>query len=210
MPYRQQLEALEADGASPSPLMQPDEAVDSIRRGDRSIAALTYGWAMGGNPDPTGERVAILQRALAELPYIVGLFWDYPSLFQHPRDATQVAIFKRAIKIMADLYASAIGTTVLQLKEIPLRPKEYDGVICLFEMAKGADEAAVRMALETFGAIESIDMGVSFATVRFSTHESARAARRAAAELTSIAGGVDTQFNERSYDGTWLYGPLAL
>ena len=37
--------------------------------------------------------------------------------------------------------------------------------------------------------------------MRFSTHEAARKARREAAELTSIAGGVDTEYNERSYDG---------
>ena len=44
-------------------------------------------------------------------------------------------------------------------------------------------------------------MAASPVIVRFSTHRAARAARRAAAELTSIAGGVDTQYNERSYDG---------
>ena len=33
--------------------------------------------------------------------------------------------FDRALKVMADVYASAVGTTVLQLKEIPPRPKEF-------------------------------------------------------------------------------------
>ena len=37
--------------------------------------------------------------------------------------------------------------------------------------------------------------------VRFATHEAARAARRAAAELKSICDGIDTLYNERSYDG---------
>ena len=46
---------------------------------------------------------------------------------------------------MGDLYASAIGTRVLQLKEIPQRPAKYDGMLCLFELVKGVDEASSRM-----------------------------------------------------------------
>ena len=102
---------------------------------------------------------------------------------------------------MGDLYASAIGTTVLRLKEIPPRPSEHDGALCLFNLVKGVGEAAIRTALERFGTMVSIDTGASPVLVRFSTHEAARAARRAEAELTSIAGGVDTVYNERSYDG---------
>lgn len=102
---------------------------------------------------------------------------------------------------MGDLYASAIGTTVLRLKEIAPRPAEHDGAICLFDLVKGVGEAAIRAALEHFGTIVSIDTSVSPAIVRFSTHEAARAARRAAAEFVNIAGGVDSLYNERSYDG---------
>ena len=110
----------------------------------------------------------------------------------------------RACVQMGDLYASAIGTTVLQLKELPKRPPAFNGVICLYDVAEGVGEKAVREALERFehlGAIESVDMGASLATVRFATHEAALAARRAAPELAHIAGGVDTSYNERSYDG---------
>ena len=102
---------------------------------------------------------------------------------------------------MGDLYASAIGTTVLQIPEIPPRPAEYDGVICLFDVAKGVAKGAIHTALERFGSIVSIDIRVVPVIVRFSTHEAARAARKAAAELVNIAGGVDTLYNERSYDG---------
>ena len=31
---------------------------------------------MSGDPDPTGERVEILKRALTELPDIEGFFWE--------------------------------------------------------------------------------------------------------------------------------------
>ena len=41
LPYRQQLEALEQRGASPTPLLSPQEAVELIQRGDRSVAAVT-------------------------------------------------------------------------------------------------------------------------------------------------------------------------
>lgn len=40
---------------------------------------------------------------------------------------------------MNEPYASAVGTTVLKLEEIPLRPKEYDGVLCLFGVDKSVD-----------------------------------------------------------------------
>ena len=62
---------------------------------------------------------------------------SYASLHQKPRDALQDRLFKSALAVMGDLYASAIGTTVLQLKEIPPRPAEFDGVVCLFDLQAG-------------------------------------------------------------------------
>ena len=105
---------------------------------------------------------------------------------------------------MGDLYASAIGTRVLQLKEIPQRPAAYDGVLCLFELEDGIDESLIRDALETYGEIISVTCEADAwppAIVRFSTHEAARSVRRDAKELTHIASGIDTLYNERSYDG---------
>ena len=72
---------------------------------------------------------------------------------------SEEAAFKRAIKAMGDVYASAIGTTVLQLKEIPERPPEYDGFICLYNLAEGIDAAAIRAALEPFGEIVHVGVG---------------------------------------------------
>jgi len=104
---------------------------------------------------------------------------------------------------MGSLYASAIGTTVLQLKELPPRPREYDGKLCLFDVAPSVDEAAIKAALVPYGEIVSCTLGKSArrAIVCFATHAAAQAAKRAAAQLEHIAGGVDTLFNERSYDG---------
>ena len=103
---------------------------------------------------------------------------------------------------MGDLYASAIGTTTLQVREIPPRPESYNGMLGLFDLVEGADEAAIRAALEEFGEISSVEIGGQApATVSFTTHAAALAAKRAAEQLKHIAGGLDTLYNERSYDG---------
>ena len=101
---------------------------------------------------------------------------------------------------MADVYASVVGTTVLQLKEIPPRPKEFDGAICLFDLASGQDEAAIRAGLQVFGEIRSCDLTVDPVTVCFATQAAALNAKHS--ELPSgFCAGIDTQYNERSYDG---------
>ena len=100
--------------------------------------------------------------------------------------------------------ASAIGTTVLQLKEIPPRPEEYNGAICIFDLADGVDEAHIRTILQRFGNIKSCEFiphNFPPAIVRFTTHAAALAAKQASAELESVLGRIDTLYNERSYDG---------
>ena len=110
--------------------------------------------------------------------------------------------FDRALKVMADVYASAVGTTVLQLKEIPPRPTEFDGAICLFDLKPGVDEAAIRASLGGFGAISSCELEEDPAVVRFATHEAALAAEKAATAWNpQLCDGVCTLYNERSYDG---------
>ena len=81
------------------------------------------------------------------------------------------------------------------------------------------DEAAVRQALDRFGTIQTCELQQDPAVVQFATHEAARAVRRVAeaaiassatAEEVSKAlfqalglkcDGIDTLYNERSYDG---------
>ena len=46
MVNRQALEEFELRGVSPSPLLHPDEAAEDVRRGNRSVGALTYGCAL--------------------------------------------------------------------------------------------------------------------------------------------------------------------
>ena len=197
MPRRQELEALEQSGASPSPLLTPQEAVALIRRGDRCVGVLTYGWLSPGDPDPAGSRIVVLRRALTGLA-IEALFWDFASLFQSPRTPDQEAAFKLALEAMNQLYASILATTVLQIQEIPTRPPEFDGALCLFKISSTADEHAVRTALSKFGTIESCDLSCNPAIVRFASHASAIAAKEAGAP-PGLCEGLDTLYNETPY-----------
>ena len=110
---------------------------------------------------------------------------------------------------------------VLQILEIPPRPVEYDGALCLFGLVEGCSESAVRACLKSFGKIVSYEAGAGSTptVVRFSTHEAALAVRsRAAAaaagccteeeETIAVSAalgltctGADTLYNERSYEG---------
>ena len=143
-----------------------------------------------------------MRAALEANGYIEALFWDYASLYQGDRTPEQNALFFQALSVMGDLYASAVGTTVLQLKEIPPRPKEFDGALALFSLADGVDEAKIRAAFSRFGVVESVEIRDSQppAIVRLSTHEAALTAIKAGAP-EGICDGIDTLYNERSYDG---------
>ena len=205
VPHRQELEALERTGVSPSPLLSNEEAKELLRRGQRGIGVLSHAWLSAGDPDPAGERMELLRSALLQRPYLEACFFDYASLYQHPpgggmRTDEEQASFEKAIGVMGDLYASAIGTTILQIKEIPERPADFHGALCLFTLAEGVDESKIRAELEHFGSIQDCKLGGwPSAIVYFSTHEAAVAAKRAAP--LSICEGVDTLYNERSYDG---------
>ena len=99
---------------------------------------------------------------------------------------------------MPDLYASAIGTTVLQLKEIPERPAEYDGQLALYELAQ-TSEAQIRAAFESYGTITKVELGGGHppAIVHFTTHA---AAEKAAAAGAPVCKGQSALFNELPYD----------
>jgi len=201
MPNRQALEELEESGASPSPLLSCVEAAALVERGDRSIGALTYGWLSPGDPDPDGSRIRVLRRALKGMAIrIEALFWDFGSLYQNPRTPGQEEAFVIALKggAMNQLYASILATTVLQIEEIPPRPAEFDGVVCLFKLSANVDENMVRAALISFGTIESCDLGRTPPIVRFASHASAVAAKNAGAP-PGLCEGLDTLYNETPY-----------
>ena len=94
-----------------TPLLGCKEAADLVRNGKREVGALSYGWILPWDPDPTGERIKLLRQELSQRPYIKGLFWDQATLYQPPRTEAQQNSFERAEEVMMDLYASAVGTT---------------------------------------------------------------------------------------------------
>ena len=188
---RQRLEELESEGESP--LLSPSEAAELVRRCTRGMGALSYGWALAGDPDPAGERLALLRRTLAAHPHIEGLFWDFASLYQKPRSQEQEEAFGRGLEVMGDLYASAVGSTVLQLKEIPPRPAEYDGKLALFGV--GADEG-LHESLPPGARCEKVG---GMTVVSFPTHEEALAFKGSSA-WEALCEGIDTLYNERPYD----------
>ena len=100
-----------------------------------------------------------------------------------------------------DLYASAVGTTVLQLKEIP--PQEHPGVLCLFRVVQDNVEKTLRAKLEKHGKITRIDLTLrehhGIVCVYFATREGALAAKCAGA-LAGVFEGIDMWYNERPYD----------
>ena len=163
LPNRQELEALEEQlaGDEVSPLLQPDEAVALIHCADRRVGVLSHGWLTAGHCDPCAARLAVVVQALAQTPHLQAIFWDFTSMYQKPRNDAQNAAFGRAIEVMGDLYASAVGTTVLQHKEIPPRPMEYDGLVRLGGLTRrGCDEAAICSALRAFGSLLSCQIDV--------------------------------------------------
>ncbi|KOO27955.1 hypothetical protein Ctob_003240, partial [Chrysochromulina tobinii] len=196
---RQELEALKAE----SPFLSAEEAVALLRRGNRGVGALTHGWLSPGECDPDGARLDVMLAALEEHLHIEGVFWDYASLFQtlpdRERTPDESDAFKRAIKVMADVYASAVGTTVLQSREIPPRPEAFDGALCLFGLKPTTGEDSIRETLGCFGAIVAFEPTRNPPVVRFASHEAALAAKRAG-PWPELCDGVDTLYNERPYD----------
>ena len=103
------------------------------------------------------------------------------------------------LQVMADVYASAVGLRVLQMKEIPPRPQEFDGRVCLFSLKEGVDTEKIKSALKRFGTVVDCDMNRDPVVVTFASHEEALSAVEAGSP--DLCDGMDTQYNERSYDG---------
>jgi len=75
---------------------------------------------------------------------------------------------------------------VLQIKDIPRRPAEYDGLLCLIGIQEGTAEKTITAALQRFGEIEDCmrpDQSASLYRVKFKDHS--------AAEEAAKAGSVD-------------------
>ena len=103
----------------------------------------------------TSDERAIFGRALGVMADLCArdrplrIFADVSQTFCLLRATTRID----ALRFATFVDASAIGTTVLQIKEIPARPSEFDGAICLFELVEDVEERDVRQQLKKFGSI---------------------------------------------------------
>ena len=92
------------------------------RSGQRQVAipliAVSHYWRTKSHPDPQGETLAILKTAL-DLRWDeftrcgvsdLGIFFDFSSLFQHPRTEEQARIFSKSLKGINLWYAHQHST----------------------------------------------------------------------------------------------------
>ena len=73
-----------------------------------------------------------------------------------------------------------ISRRVLQIKGLPSRPSEYDGLLCLGGVPADKDEATLRAALQRFGTIEycaAPEGSIMQHRVKFATHSAAEQAK---------------------------------
>jgi hypothetical protein len=199
-----------------------EEAVALFDGADRSILALSYRWLTREHPDPHGTALCAVRRFLRSDEAGLGkcaMFWDFTSLPQKdiakearglpPRTPEEADTMKRGLEGMGYFYASACGTAVVQLKDIPPRPSEYDGRMIVFneEYSEMTSKKDVVADLERFGGhITEIAIRptVTSAThkqkgeahVTFATHEQAE---RCIAALREVDRGAITVYNETAY-----------
>jgi len=196
------------DGA----LVEPHAAAALLGRADRSIIALSHCWLSKAHPDPFGQQLAAVRgylqqlRERGSLPDDAAIFWDYGCLPQSPRTPEDTRIFRTALRVMAYVYASPLGTSVLQLRRVPPRPTQFDGCVLACELPPQSGAAQVRAALARFGPIEGIELdkeggAASEATARFSSHEDARDAAAFDGYTDTLGAGafVCLAYNDRPY-----------
>ncbi len=104
---------------------------------------------------------------------------------------------------MADVYASPLGTAIVQMKDIPPRPSSLDGCVLACAVSSAIEDATLRGALEAFGQLASCERLPNLSEVRaqYVTHEAALAAAAHEDHATQLGQGafVCVLYNERPY-----------
>ena len=93
--------------------------------------------------------------------------------------------------------------SVLQIKDIPRRPAEYDGLLCLGGIQEGTDEKMITVALQGFGEIEDCmppDQSASLYRVKFKDHSAAEEATKAPKVDGLKYDYASLAYNSRPYD----------
>ena len=113
---------------------------------------LSYRWQIAAHPDPLGTTLATVRGYLRNEVSTAGLFWDFVSLPQKPRSEEENGLFRSGLKVMGFFYASITGTAVIQVKDMPPRPRCYDGKIIIFELqAHQLSDELLSQDLSRFG-----------------------------------------------------------
>jgi hypothetical protein len=113
------------------------------------------------------------------------------------RTDEELAVFKSALPVMNKAYASICGTAVVQLKDVPPRPAEYDGLVAIFDLLPSSvDEETVRADLGRFGNVVEAAVVGGVATARFESHEEAE---RCVAALRGESRGAHCVYNGTHY-----------
>ena len=68
-----------------------------------------YGWLSPSNPDPLGERMAVLKRALVQLPHVEGLFWDFASLPQKGLNGEDKTVASNTSAVTCDAFTNSLA-----------------------------------------------------------------------------------------------------
>eukprot|EP00966_Prymnesium_polylepis_P076021 1762467-Prymnesium_polylepis.1 len=136
----------------------------------------------------------------------LGLFMDWLSLPQRPRSASEAEVFNASLQVVLSLYASITGTTVVQCKEIPRRPSQFDGALIIRDSAE-ADDAQLREELTRLGISGGLADPATFIVeetaegwrrLRFAIHAHAE---QAASALGTRGRQISLEYNDRRYDG---------
>ena len=147
---RQAMEGL----GNPDIFVPNEESQRLIREGRRSVATLTYGWSSPEHADSDRTYLSAMVAFLrsSEGAHVKAVFWDQPCLYQYPREREQEESFRRALKVMGDLYASILGTTVIRHRELPPEPPELRGIVRLRGIPAAVGYDAVYAEMRRLGA----------------------------------------------------------
>jgi hypothetical protein len=107
---------------------------------------------------------------------------------------------------MGDLYASAIGTTVLQIKEIPSCPPVFTGALYVGEVFPDIDIPQLEDSMSAFGHLAESGCSLHkqgekrYAIVRFRSHATAEKAATEDASTLGIGKFFTLHYNQLEYD----------
>ena len=129
---RQDLEKREHE-SNETLFLSPAAAALALRAADRRVCFVTHAWRASVHPDLRGTTLAALLRFLRGPlgAHVVGVFVDFACLHQWPRTPRQDLAYQTALKVMADGFASPLGTTVARFTAVPACPEALAPVVAV-------------------------------------------------------------------------------